>query len=104
MEKYRNPTVVKVIIIFTIIIFSAASLSPEFMFSMLGISNSEPFAYAAYQSCLIGIDNDGWNADPYRESGIVAMLSLLIIFLTFYLLYRTLKSIYRCYKTDKNVN
>ena len=104
MEKYRNPTAVKVIIIFIIIIFPAASLSPEFMFNMLGISNTEPFLHAFYNSCIIGVNALDSNIDKTREAGIVIMLSLLVIFLTLYLLYRIFNSIYSRYKISKNEN
>ena len=104
MQKYRNPTIVRGIIIFTIIVFTIASLSPEFMFSMLGISNTEPFALTVYNSCIIAIDALGSNTGQTKEIGIIAMLSLLIMILMFYLIYRILKSIYSHYTTANKAN
>ena len=99
MEIYRNPTLAKVIIILTVIMFTFASLSPDFMFSMLGYSNTEPFIIGLYQSCFGGGSGVTWNIQESRKIGIFAMFVFSIIILIFYLLYRKMKILYNHYKT-----
>ena len=99
MRKHKNPTVVKVIILFTLVIFSVASLSPDLMFSLFGSSEMEPFGRAIYQGPIFGIDTLGGNIGTTKDAGIIAMIGLLIITLIFYIFYKILKSIYRRFKT-----
>ena len=99
MWKYKNPTVVKVIILFILVVFTVASLSPDLMFSLLGSSEMEYFGRAIYQGPIFGTNTSGGNIGTTREAGIIAMLALIIIILIFYIFYKTLKSIYKRYKT-----
>lgn len=100
MNKYIYPAIVKIIIVITFYAFIVASLSPDFMFEVLGNSNMEPFGYMypdipgsihAYDR-LRAVTGD-------KEVGIILMLSFLVFTFVFYILYRMLKSIYNHYKS-----
>lgn len=96
MEKYRNPTVVKVIIVITLVMFAIASLSPDFMSAMLG-TDVGPFISFVYETCLVGGQAFGWTIGQTKEAGVFVMLALLMLLLIFYILYRIFRSIYRKY-------
>lgn len=98
MRKYNNPTVVKIIILFTLVIFTVASLSPDLMFSLFGSSEMEPFGRAIYQGSIFGVETLDGNIGTTKEAGIIAMIGLLTIVLIFYIFYKIVKSIYRNYK------
>ena len=99
MEIFRNPTLAKVIIFIAFIMFTFASLSPDFMFSMLGSSNMEPFVISLYQGCFGNGTPISWNDQETRKVGIFTMFLLLIIGFILYLLFRKIKTIYNHYKT-----
>ena len=99
MEKYRNPTLVKIIIFFTFVSLIIASLSPDFMFGLFGSNDMEPFANAIYQGCIIGGNAVGWNIGTTKEAGVFAMFAFLIILLISFVFYRVIKLIYNNYKT-----
>lgn len=101
MEKYRNPILVKAIIFFTVVTFFIASLSPDFMSSMLGFTNMEPFVIAAYQYCFtVGPPELILNPEyESRKIGIFAIFMLLMVILVFYLLYLFVKKVHGHYKT-----
>jgi len=101
---YRNPILIKAILFITIFAFSIASLSPEFMFSVVGFTNMEPFVISAYQYCFsVGPTELRWNPEHEgRELGIFTMFILLLAILIFYFLYQLIKRIYSHFKTSKN--
>lgn len=99
MEKFRQSILVKSMILITIVIFVISSLSIDFMFNILGVTNDALVYNYLYQSCIIGGEAVGWNIENRKEAGVFAMLVLLLLIVTFYILYRALKAIYKNYIT-----
>lgn len=98
MEIFRKSIIAKIMIIFTIIVFVISSLSFDFMFNSLGVTNDALVYNYLYQSCIIGGDAVGWNIANRKEAGVFAMLALLILIVAFYILYRIFRAIYIYYK------
>ena len=88
MKYFRNPTTIKIIIFFTLLAFAIASLSPDFMFNVLGSNNTEPFIETIYQGCIVWGSSIGWNIGNRKEAGVFVMLILLIMVLIYYFTYK----------------
>ena len=101
MKYFRNPTIVKIVMLFTFIAFAITSLSPDFMFNMLGSNSTEPFIETIYQGCLSWGSAIGWNIGNRKEAGVFVMLVFLIIVLISYFTYKTLKI---KFKHNENAN
>ena len=100
MKQYIFPAIVKIIIVITFYTFIISSLSPGFMFGVLGDSNTEPFGYMYSDTSSVLPDFASFgNEKGRKEIGIIVMLTFLAFIFVLYILYRMLKSIYRHYKT-----
>ena len=98
MKKYRNPTLVKIIIFITLITSIVTLMSADNMFGFFGSNEMEPFIYGRDQSFFNG-NSDIWNIGTKKEAGILAMLSFLIILLISFVVYRVIRSLFNHYKT-----
>ena len=91
MEIFRNPIIVKTIFFITCILFFIASLSPDFMSTMLGVDMGPFASLGGYQGCFGGV---GGAIGQNKEVGIIVMLAVLMLLLVSYFIAHIFKSIY----------
>ena len=75
------------------------------MFSVLGVSNMEPFVITAYNYCFsVGPTEVILNPEyENRKIGVFAMFLLLIVISAFYLLYKLVKKSYYRYIASNKI-
>lgn len=98
MEKFRKSLFFKVALVVTAALFAVASISPDFMFGLIGDRSGvlDTTYINLYQTCLIGYQT---TIGVLREAGVFVLLAFLLLMLFLYIFYRIGKSIHGRYKT-----